>query len=241
MSVGVSIPQPVRKALVTGAAGFIGSTLVDRLLADGVEVVGVDNFDPYYDVKHKRRNLEGALCHEAFHFLEEDILDRDRLEQAFELGPFDVVVHLAAKAGVRPSILDPESYFRVNVRGTMNLLDLLKQSPDTRLVMASSSSVYGIQQDVPFAEDAETSRPVSPYAASKKAGEVMAHAYHQLYGIPMSLLRFFTVYGPRQRPEMAIAKFFGLVARDLPVPMFGDGTTARDYTFIQDIVDGLVQ
>lgn len=230
-----------RKVLVTGAAGFIGSSLVDSLLADGVEVVGIDNFDPYYDVERKRRNLRGALQYDAFRFVEGDILDAAHLASVFDQGPFDVVVHLAAKAGVRPSIDDPESYFEVNVRGTMNLLDRLKVSPDTRLVMASSSSVYGNQVEIPFLEGAETSEPVSPYAASKKAGEVMAHAYHQLYGTPMNLLRFFTVYGPRQRPEMAIAKFFDRIASGQTVPMFGDGTTARDYTYIEDIVTGVKQ
>ncbi len=234
-------PQTVQRVLLTGAAGFIGSSLVDALLAQGVEVVGIDNFDPYYNPDIKRRNLQQALGHNNFHFYEGDILDRPLLQKIFVHGDFDVVVHLAAKAGVRPSIVDPDAYFQVNVQGTLNLLHLLCESPQTRLVMASSSSVYGNNTVAPFAEDAETSLPVSPYAASKKAGEVLAYSFHQLYGIPMSLLRFFTVYGPRQRPEMAIAKFFQLIQDEKTVPMFGDGTTARDYTFIGDIVQGLQQ
>lgn len=239
MSIGSLPEKPYRRVLVTGAAGFIGSTLVDGLLESGVEVVGIDNFDPYYDPALKRGNLRGAMAQDGFRLFEGDILDRSLLQEVFRQGPYDVVVHLAAKAGVRPSIVDPDAYFEVNVQGTLNLLHLLGETPDTRLVMASSSSVYGNSVAAPFAEDHETSKPVSPYAASKKAGEVLAHSFHELYGIPTSLLRFFTVYGPRQRPEMAIAKFFDLVTRGETVPMFGDGTTARDYTYVDDIVAGI--
>ncbi|MFK5955811.1 MAG: GDP-mannose 4,6-dehydratase [Planctomycetota bacterium] len=230
---------PFQRVLITGAAGFIGSTLLDRLLAKNVAVVGIDNFDPYYAPTLKWNNLNSAIKNPNFQLFEGDILDASLLRKVFSEYDFDVVVHLAAKAGVRPSIVDPASYFKVNVEGTLNLLDRIRDTEHTRLVMASSSSVYGNNLDAPFAEDAETSKPVSPYAASKKAGEVLAHSYFELYGIPMSLLRFFTVYGPRQRPEMAIAKFFRLVREKQTVPMFGDGSTARDYTFVEDIVDGI--
>lgn len=241
MNPGLKLEQPYQKVLVTGAAGFIGSTLVDRLLEQGKEVIGLDNFDPYYCLEQKRQNLSDALQHPNFKMYEGDILNGPLLKEIFNLHSFDVVVHLAAKAGVRPSIEDPASYFKVNVDGTLNLLNQLRLSPQTRLVMASSSSVYGNNLNAPFAETAETSQPVSPYAASKKAGEVLAHSYAELYDIPMSLLRFFTVYGPRQRPEMAIAKFFKLIQDGQSVPMFGDGSTARDYTFVGDIVDGILQ
>ena len=235
------LEQPFQKVLVTGAAGFIGSSLVDRLLAQGKEVVGIDNFDPYYSLEQKRQNLNAAHQQQGFQMYEGDILDASLLQKIFSLHSFDVVVHLAAKAGVRPSIEDPAAYFQVNVEGTLNLLNQLRLTPQTRLVMASSSSVYGNNLNAPFAETAETSQPVSPYAASKKAGEVLAHSFAELYAIPMSLLRFFTVYGPRQRPEMAIAKFFKLIQEGKPVPMFGDGSTARDYTFVGDIVDGILR
>ncbi|PCJ53983.1 MAG: epimerase [Planctomycetota bacterium] len=239
MSPPLIAKKAFQKVFVTGAAGFIGSTLVDRLLAQGVEVVGIDNFDPYYSPQQKRKNLESAFQQPKFQLVEGDILDQNVVAKIFADHKFDIVVHLAAKAGVRPSIENPAIYFQVNVEGTLNLLNQLRKTPQTRLVMASSSSVYGNNQNAPFAETDETSKPVSPYAASKKAGEVLAHSFFELYGIPMSLLRFFTVYGPRQRPEMAIAKFFHLIQEGQRVPMFGDGTTARDYTFVGDIVDGI--
>jgi UDP-glucuronate 4-epimerase len=225
--------------LVTGAAGFIGSSLVDRLLKAGKKVVGLDNFDSYYPPAAKRRNLAAAVPDPAFRLVEGDILDQELLARVFADHHFDAVVHLAALAGVRPSIADPAVYFRTNVDGTMNLLELVRRRPGMRFVMASSSSVYGNLLDAPFAEGDETARPVSPYAASKKAGEVLAHCYHHLHGVPVALLRFFTVYGPRQRPEMAIAKFVRLVRAGAAIPMFGDGTSARDYTFIDDITDGV--
>lgn len=232
-----------QRVLVTGAAGFIGSSLVDRLLAEGCEVVGLDNFDPYYDPALKRRNVEQACQNSRFQLHEGDLLDRDLLASLFQGKPFDVVVHLAAKAGVRPSLVDPEGYIRTNVAGTLRLMDAMRQASGggelPRFVAASSSSVYGAQSVAPFAEDGETSRAVSPYAASKKAMEVMAHTYHHLYRLPVTLLRFFTVYGPRQRPEMAIARFLQLASQGKPIPMFGDGASARDYTYIADIVDGI--
>ena len=230
-----------QKVLVTGAAGFIGSSLVDRLLGLGKTVVGLDNFDPFYDPERKRQNLEHAHRQPGFRLIEGDILDQPLLERLFAEQDFDVVVHLAAKAGVRPSLEDPAAYFRHNVEGTLSLLQVIKHRPATRLVMASSSSVYGNLTQAPFRESAETSRAVSPYAASKKAGEVMTHTFHHLYGIPTTLLRFFTVYGPRQRPEMAIAKFVRMVREGKTIPMFGNGETARDYTYIDDIVEGIVR
>jgi len=227
------------RVLVTGAAGFIGSSLVDRLLAEGKQVVGLDNFDPYYSPAIKRRNLLAAKAHSAFHLIEGDVLDHDLLARLFEDHDFDVVVHLAALAGVRPSIQDPAAYFHNNVNGTMNLLECVRNIPGQRFVMASSSSVYGNLMEAPFAEDCETAKPVSPYAASKKSGEVLAHCYHHLYGVPITLLRFFTVYGPRQRPEMAIAKFIQRIRNGEAITMFGDGNSARDYTFIADITAGI--
>lgn len=225
--------------LVTGAAGFIGSSLVDRLLAAGKTVIGLDNFDPYYSPAAKRRNLLAANTHPKFRLFEGDILDKELLARLFQDYDFDVVVHLAALAGVRPSIADPAAYFRNNVDGTMNLLEVVRHNKGQRFVMASSSSVYGNLLTPPFHEDLETAKPVSPYAASKKAGEVLAHCYHHLFDVPITLLRFFTVYGPRQRPEMAIAKFVNLIREGKTIPMFGDGNSARDYTFIDDITAGI--
>ena len=227
------------KVLVTGAAGFIGSSLSQRLLDEGCQVVGLDNFDPFYSVKLKRHNLVSLQLDSNFKLIEGDIHNEKLVASLFAENDFDVVVHLAAKAGVRPSIIDPESYFDVNVRGTLNLLKHLKSTTQTRFVMASSSSVYGDNDKPPFAESAETSLAVSPYAASKKACEVLTHAFSHLHGIPTTMLRFFTVYGPKQRPEMAMAKFINLVDAGKTVPMFGDGQSARDYTYIDDIVDGI--
>ncbi|MDP6963658.1 MAG: SDR family NAD(P)-dependent oxidoreductase [Planctomycetota bacterium] len=231
--------KPFSKVLVTGAAGFIGSHLVAKLLANDCQVIGLDNFDPFYSVKLKRYNLKSLLNNSKFELIEGDILNRTLITDIFGKHDFDAVVHLAAKAGVRPSITDPEAYFDVNVRGTLNILSELKSTTNTRLVMASSSSVYGNNSEAPFSEDAETSKAVSPYAASKKAGEVLAHTFAHLHGIPTTLLRFFTVYGPRQRPEMAMANFINLIEAGQMVPMFGDGSSARDYTYVDDIVDGI--
>ncbi|MEW6581540.1 MAG: NAD-dependent epimerase/dehydratase family protein [Actinomycetota bacterium] len=234
-------PRPFQRVLVTGAAGFIGSTLVDTCLARGADVVGLDNLDDYYDPALKRANLAGAADHPGFRLVEGDIRDAALVRRLVEDGGFDVVVHLAARAGVRPSIAQPGLYADVNVQGTVSVLEALRARPGTRLVFASSSSVYGGLTRIPFAEDDEASRPVSPYAATKKAGEVLCHTWHHLYGLPVTVLRFFTAYGPRQRPDMAIAKFARLIRGGEPVPMFGDGDTARDYTYIGDIVDGVVR
>jgi UDP-glucuronate 4-epimerase len=233
------MPAPQR-ILVTGAAGFIGSHLVERLLARGDEVVGVDNFDPFYSPTEKRRNLAVALAHPRFRLVEADCAELPTLETALDGDSFDVVVHLAAKAGVRPSILDPLGYARANLTGTQAVLELARRKGVSRFVFASSSSVYGNNPKVPFAEDDPVERPISPYAATKRAGELLCHTYHHLHGMGVIALRFFTVYGPRQRPDLAIRKFTTLMLRDEPIPFFGDGSTERDYTWIDDILQGVI-
>ena len=235
------------KILVTGGAGFIGSHLVEALLRRGDEVVILDNFNDFYDPRIKRGNLEaieganGAPLGEgAARLVEGDIRDAGLMAEVMS-ECFDAVVHLAAMAGVRPSLEDPLLYQDVNVRGLVVLLEELRQRPDTSFVFASSSSVYGGNTDVPFREDADVPRPVSPYAATKRAGELMCYTHHHLYGIPTACLRFFTVFGPRQRPEMAIHKFVRMTLQGEPLPFFGDGTTRRDYTYVDDIIDGVVR
>ncbi|HHN75566.1 MAG TPA: NAD-dependent epimerase/dehydratase family protein, partial [Acidobacteria bacterium] len=226
--------------MVTGAAGFIGSHVTDRLIERGDRVLGLDNFDDFYDPAVKRDNLRRWEGHEAFHLVEGDIRDRHLLAGLMAGEPIDAVVHLAARAGVRPSLEQPELYADVNVRGTTVLLEAARQAGIGRVIYASSSSVYGGNEKVPFSEDDPVDHPVSPYAATKKATEVIAHAFHHLYGMDTIGLRFFTVYGPRQRPEMAIHKFTRLIDRGRPVPMFGDGSSQRDYTYIDDIVVGVL-
>lgn len=227
--------------LITGAAGFIGSSLAERLLGRGDTVVGLDNFDPYYDAAVKRRNISGSLSHPKYSFYELDICDEPALRELFSRERPDVVVHLAARAGVRPSLADPNLYHRVNVIGSQHVLDACRQYPVSHLVWASSSSVYGGSTKVPFTEEDPVMRPISPYAATKRMNELMGHVYNHVYGVNVTMLRFFTVYGPRQRPDMAISKFTRLIARGEAVPMFGDGSTRRDYTYIEDILDGLVR
>ena len=230
------------RVLVTGGAGFIGSTLVDRLLADGAEVVAIDNFDPFYAEASKRANLAHATRNRRFRLVEGDVRDRETIGRVVaDFGP-DAIAHLAAKAGVRPSIETPCDYADVNVNGTVNLLEAacrLKSLP--RFVYASSSSVYGDRADAPFRETDPVETPISPYAASKRASELFAHTFHHLHGLPITGLRFFTAYGPRNRPDLAIAKFTRLIDRGEPVPMFGDGSTRRDYTYVDDIADGVVR
>ncbi|MBI1379664.1 MAG: NAD-dependent epimerase/dehydratase family protein [Planctomycetaceae bacterium] len=226
------------RILLTGGAGFIGSHVSEHLLARGDDLVVLDNFNSFYDPALKRRNA--ARLGRA-RLVEGDIRDAALIERLFQEGDFDAVVHLAAMAGVRPSLLDPLYYEDVNVRGTLLILEQLKRRPKTRFVFASSSSVYGSNERVPFREDDDIHRPVSPYAATKRAGELHCFTYHHLYGIPISALRFFTVYGPRQRPEMAIHKFVRAVFEGKAIPMYGDGSTRRDYTYIDDIVDGVVR
>lgn len=228
------------RVLVTGAAGFIGSHTSEHLLRRGDEVVGLDNFNNFYDPAIKRRNAAALQQHTGFALIEADLCDDAALEALFARHRFDAVVHLAAWAGVRPSIDRPDIYVEANVRGTTNLLERARRGGVGRFVFASSSSVYGGRETVPFRETDEVDRPISPYAATKKSGEVLCYTWHHLYGLPVSALRFFTVYGPRQRPEMAIHRFATLISRGEPVPMFGDGASARDYTYIDDIVQGTV-
>lgn len=231
----------MRTVLVTGGAGFIGSHLVRRLLDEGRRVVVLDNFDPFYDPKIKRRNVAGSVDHEDYTLVEGDIRDRDGLDRLFTSVSFDGVVHLAARAGVRPSIEDPELYTSVNLVGTTALLEACRRHGVRTFVFGSSSSVYGNNRKLPFAEDDPVDHPISPYAATKKAGEVLCHAHHHLFGMAVSCLRFFTVYGPSQRPEMAIHKFARAIDHGETITRFGDGSSARDYTYVDDIVDGVVR
>ena len=230
----------MKRVLVTGAAGFIGSHLTDALLARGDEVLGLDEFNDYYDPAVKRGNLAGALAQPGFALVEADICDEAALRAAFERFRPEVVVHLAARAGVRPSLQDPNLYHRVNVIGGQHILDACRDFGPSHLVFASSSSVYGGSTAVPFTEDDPVMRPISPYAATKRMNELQAHVYSHLYGLHVTMLRFFTVYGPRQRPDMAIHKFTRNLLRGEPIPVFGDGSTRRDYTYIDDIVQGLL-
>jgi UDP-glucuronate 4-epimerase len=225
------------RILVTGGAGFIGSHTCERLLARGDELVVLDNFNDFYDPALKRANAARLASAEI---VEGDVRERDKVAALFREHEFDAVIHLAAMAGVRPSVQDPLLYEDVNVRGTLILLEELRRRPSTRMVFASSSSVYGARDRMPFAEADDIPHPVSPYAATKRAGELLCYTHHHLFGIPMTCLRFFTVYGPRQRPEMAIAKFTRAIDEGRPIPFFGDGSTRRDYTYVDDIVDGVV-
>jgi len=228
------------KILVTGAAGFIGSHLCEKLLVDGNSVVGFDNFDPFYERTIKENNLKTSNSTESFKMVEGDIGDTDSVEKLFNEDTFEVVVHLAAKAGVRPSIKDPMAYYRVNVLGTLNILEMMKKKDIKRLVFASSSSVYGNSPDVPYDETMNVNNPISPYAATKIAAELLCYNYRHLYDISTTCLRFFTVYGPRQRPEMAIAKFVKKAYDGNLISIYGDGSSLRDFTYIEDIIQGVV-
>src|SRR3989441_6641715 len=227
--------------LVTGGAGFIGSHLVGALIKEGREVVALDNFDDFYLPEIKRRNLEHLAGRPGFNLVEGDIRDEALVEKVFTTYPISVVVHLAARAGVRPSIQQPVLYCDVNVRGTTVLLEACRRHGIANFIFGSSSSVYGNNTKLPFSEKDDVDRPISPYAATKRSGELLCATYHELYRLNVFALRFFTVYGPRQRPEMAIHKFTRLIDRGLPVPRFGDGSTRRDYTYITDIIDGLLR
>jgi UDP-glucuronate 4-epimerase len=226
--------------LVTGGAGFIGSHLCERLVEAGHGVVCLDNFDAYYDPKIKERNLEGLSRNSSFRLVRGDILDWSLLENVFE-DRYDAVVHLAARAGVRPSIENPRLYQKVNVEGTVNLLEWSAKKEIPKFIMASSSSVYGNNVKVPFSEDDPVDFPISPYAATKKAVELLGYTYHSLFSMSVTCLRFFTVYGPRQRPDMAIARFVRSISEGKEITVYGDGTTRRDYTYITDILDGLIK
>ena len=224
--------------LVTGCAGFIGSHLTERLLNSGHRVVGVDNFDPFYDRSVKERNLLNARAHPEFTFIDGDIRDTDWLDTLDT--DIDAVIHIAAKAGVRPSIEQPAEYISTNINGTHNLLSWMQTKGINNLIFASSSSVYGNNEKIPFSETDAVEQPISPYAFTKRSGELLTYAYHHLYGMNVVNLRFFTVYGERQRPDLAIHKFVQMIDHDAPIPMFGQGDTSRDYTYVSDTVDGIM-
>lgn len=231
------------KVLLTGCAGFIGSHTLDRLLADNHQVIGVDNFDPYYDRSLKDANIAQRLKDPNFELIESDLAEPasyKKIKSQLRGGVFDVIIHLAAKAGVRPSIENPTGYQRANVLATQNLLEFAKDEGIKQFVFASSSSVYGENPNVPWSESNNVSTPISPYACTKVCCELMGHVYSHLYGIRVIGLRFFTVYGPRQRPDLAINKFVRLIEANKPIPVFGDGSTRRDYTYIADIVEGII-
>jgi UDP-glucuronate 4-epimerase len=232
----------VQKILITGGAGFIGSHLCEALVGGGLPVTCLDNFDPFYDPLIKRDNLASLAGRKNFRLVEGDIRNMELLQSLFQGDDApQIVVHLAAKAGVRPSIEDPLAYQEVNVTGTANLLEMCRRHGVDKFIYASSSSVYGNNSKIPFAEDDPVDHPISPYAATKKAGELLCHTYHHLFGLQVFCLRFFTVYGPRQRPEMAIHKFARLIRDRQPLPVFGDGRSDRDYTYIDDIIDGVTR
>lgn len=229
-----------KNILVTGGAGFIGSHLVEKLLAERLwNVSVVDNFNEFYAPAIKRNNISGFAAHEDFRLYEADIVCAESLERIFSENKFDAIVHLAAWAGVRPSLMNPKLYTQVNVCGTLNLLELANKYNVKQFVFGSSSSVYGINSKIPFSETDNISQTISPYAATKAAGELLCHTFSHLYDIRTICLRFFTVYGARQRPDLAIHKFSKLIWEEKPIPMFGDGTTRRDYTYIDDIIQGV--
>jgi len=225
--------------LVTGGAGFIGGHLCQRLLDRGDSVACVDSFDPFYDPAIKRATADALARSPRFRLVEADIRDLVRLEAELGAERIDAIVHLAARAGVRPSIEEPVLYTQVNVEGTVAMLELARRRGVRSFVFGSSSSVYGDSSAVPFREDETAASPISPYAATKRAGELLCHSYAHLYGLAVICLRFFTVYGPRQRPDLAIHKFARLMAAGEPIPFFGDGSTRRDYTYVDDIVQGI--
>jgi len=227
--------------LVTGGAGFIGSHVCERLLGAGHAVWAFDDLNNFYDPQIKRHNLRDIeSLAKPFAFVQGDLVDRAALDELFGSMKFDQVIHLAARAGVRPSLAEPALYQRVNVEGTVNVLEAARANGVKKITIASSSSVYGVNAKVPFSESDPIFSAISPYAASKLACEALGHVYHHIYGLDVAMLRFFTVYGPRQRPDLAIHKFAQLISAGKPIPVYGDGRTARDYTYITDIVDGVI-
>ena len=227
--------------LVTGGAGFIGSHVCERLLNSGHSVWAFDDLNTFYDPQLKRRNIRDIQSlAKPFEFIHGDLIDRAALDELFNSVKFDQVIHLAARAGVRPSLAEPALYQRVNVEGTVNVLEAARLTGVKKITIASSSSVYGVNSKVPFAESDPIFSAISPYAASKLACEALGHVYHHVYGMDVAMLRFFTVYGPRQRPDLAIHKFAKLIHAGKPIPVFGDGSTARDYTYVTDTVDGVI-
>lgn len=227
--------------LVTGGAGFIGSHLVDRLLQQGHHVHAIDDFNDFYDVGVKQHNLKDASSNKNFTLHKADICDPKAVEELFATHRYQVVAHLAARAGVRPSLEKPLLYERVNVQGTINVLEQARKYSTEKFIFASSSSVYGNNKKVPFSEEDPVDYPISPYAATKRAGELICHTYHHLYQLPIFCLRFFTVYGPRNRPDLAIYNFSRRIHQGEPIEVFGDGSMQRDFTFIDDILDGILR
>lgn len=226
--------------LVTGGAGFIGSHTVEALLARGDRVIALDNFNDYYNPEYKHSNVAPFIGNPNFRLVHADLRDRPALERLFTTEPIRRIIHLAAMAGPRPSVENPSLYEEVNVKGTLNLVELAVKQGVQHFVYASSSSVYGGDAEVPYREDARTDRPLSPYAASKKMSEVLLYTFHYLYGLPVTVLRFFTVYGPKGRPDMAVHLFTDWISRGEPVRLYGDGTQGRDYTYVSDTVSGVV-
>lgn len=236
----MTVTSQARRALVTGGAGFIGSTLVDRLLVDGWQVTALDSFDPYYSRRRKELNLRGALAAPRFRLIEADTRDGDAMASAFDRASPEVVFDLAARAGVRPSIADPGAYVATNLVGLQHTLDNVARH-GARLVFASSSSIYGVDDRRPFQEDQARGRPISPYGATKVAGEALCHAHHAVSGLPVGVARLFTVYGPRQRPDLAIHGFARRMLAGEPIELFDEGRPLRDYTYVDDLVDALVR
>jgi UDP-glucuronate 4-epimerase len=230
----------VGKILVTGAAGFIGSHVVELLLGAGKHVVGFDNLNDAYDMRLKEWRLEQLEDHSGFSFRKVDIADEESLAEAWGDEKFDAVINLAARAGVRQSVRDPQIYFRANVRGLLNVLNQCNEQGISKIVQASTSSLYGAHNPRPFKEDADISQPLSPYAASKGAAEMLSHSYHHLHGLEITILRYFTVYGPAGRPDMSIFRFIQWIAEGQPVQLYGDGEQERDFTFVEDIARGTV-